>query len=649
MITGNKFTKGGIEGLKKIFTTDAFTGYLGEGKTLLPGGRYRPLSQAIFNIYYTVFGEKAFGLHLLNIILFSISVLLLYKMLRMIFSDNKKRFLDIPFIATLLYAVHPLNTEVVANIKSLDLILAAVFSFLTMISAINYAQKKHIVSLMWVVLFLFLGILSKETAITFYALIPLTLLLFIKPKTKDIVVVQLVMTIVIAAYFALRFAVLGNTTDVVVKELLNNPFLYSTAADKYATIIYTWLIYLKLIIFPHPLTHDYYPFVIEIQQWSKPLVILSALIFTSLSALSIRHLFRFFTKKEEASVYLYGFMFFMIVFSISSNLVFNIGTFMNERFVFIADIGFFIIAAKGLLSLEEKYFKSRFPAIVILAVPVLLFSAKTIGRNPVWKDDYTLFRTDVKVSSNSAKCTVSAGGKTYEKALKINNLTTKKRLMNEAKAFISKGLRIHPKYYQAWELLGNVNYELENYDDALICYNNCLLLNPADKNVLISVRNLAIKSREKSNWAVSDSALRILSRKQYNIVNTKYLIANNLESQGKADSAIKILKEVIKLDSAYADAYNKLGQIYGKYKNDLGISEYYLLKAYSLDPSNSSVLENLGTLYAISRRLDKALYFFKESYKVNPDNPQIYTNISMVYRELGKPAKAEEWERKRGN
>ena len=72
------------------------------------------------------------------------------------------------------------------------------------------------------------------------------------------------------------------------------------------------------------------------------------------------------------------------------------------------------------------------------------------------------------------------------------------------------------------------------------------------------------------------------------------------------------------------------------------------MKAYSLDPSNSSVLENLGTLYAISRRLDKALYFFKESYKVNPDNPQIYTNISMVYRELGKPAKAEEWERKRG-
>jgi len=136
------------------------------------------------------------------------------------------------------------------------------------------------------------------------------------------------------------------------------------------------------------------------------------------------------------------------------------------------------------------------PATVILAVPVLLFTVKTIGRNPVWKDDYTLFRTDVKVSSNSAKCTVSAGGKTYEKALKISNPTTKKMLMNEAKAFISRGLRIHPKYYQAWELLGNVNYELENYDDALICYNNCLLLNPSDRNVLVNVRNLAIKSRE---------------------------------------------------------------------------------------------------------------------------------------------------------
>ena len=56
MITENSFTKGGREGLKKIFTTDAFAGFLGEGKNLLSGGRYRPLSQAIFNVEYSLFG-----------------------------------------------------------------------------------------------------------------------------------------------------------------------------------------------------------------------------------------------------------------------------------------------------------------------------------------------------------------------------------------------------------------------------------------------------------------------------------------------------------------------------------------------------------------------------------------------------------------
>jgi len=50
VITENKFTKQGITGIKNILNNDSFVGFLGENKNLLPGGRYRPLSQITFAI-----------------------------------------------------------------------------------------------------------------------------------------------------------------------------------------------------------------------------------------------------------------------------------------------------------------------------------------------------------------------------------------------------------------------------------------------------------------------------------------------------------------------------------------------------------------------------------------------------------------------
>ena len=237
----------------------------------------------------------------------------------------------------------------------------------------------------------------------------------------------------------------------------------------------------------------------------------------------------------------------------------------------------------------------------------------------------------------------SAGGKTLEKALEVKDNYARKKLLNEAKTYVSQGLKIHPKYFQAWELLGNINYELSLWDETLICYENCLLLSKSDKGVLNNMRNLAIKSREAKNFKVSEKAIEHLLKNNYEITNSLYLKSLNLENEMKIDSAISVLNQVLKLDSLNANAYNKLGQIYGQYKNDFRISEHFLMKAYEISPTNASVLENLGTLYAVSGDSPKALYFFKESYKSDPSNKQIYRNISNVYRSMGEIQKAEEW------
>ena len=50
VITDNQFTKEGISGIPDIFSYDTFVGFFGTQKQLVAGGRYRPLSLALFAI-----------------------------------------------------------------------------------------------------------------------------------------------------------------------------------------------------------------------------------------------------------------------------------------------------------------------------------------------------------------------------------------------------------------------------------------------------------------------------------------------------------------------------------------------------------------------------------------------------------------------
>jgi protein O-mannosyl-transferase len=187
-IMDNKITQKGFAGIKEILTTDALYGVYGDQvKVLLPGGRYRPLSQVMFAIEYQLFGLNPFIGHFFNLILYSLLCLLLFKVLQIIFEkyENKKWYLSLPFIAALLFTCHPLHTEVVANIKGRDEILSLLFSLGTLFFVLRYIRKEKLLLLVYAFISFSLALLSKENAITFLALIPLTVFFYQKEVLKS--------------------------------------------------------------------------------------------------------------------------------------------------------------------------------------------------------------------------------------------------------------------------------------------------------------------------------------------------------------------------------------------------------------------------------------------------------------------------------
>lgn len=452
VITDNNYTKQGFKGIGKILSTESFEGYFGEQKDLVAGARYRPLSIVTFAIEQELFGNST-ALpairHFNNILLYGILGLLLFRLFSILVPNRDNQplwWLAIPFLTAALYILHPIHTEVVANIKGRDEIMTALGAFAALYAALRYLPSRQIRWLVASGILMFLGLMSKENAITFLAIIPLTLYFFSKPTWKDYLLTLVPSIIASVIYLIIRTHVIGYFFDSGKKitDLMNDPFLEMSQPERYATILYTLGIYLKLLIFPHPLTHDYYPYHIPIMNFLKPGTLLSGLVFLTLAFLFIR-LFK------SKNIYAWCFAFFVATISIVSNIFFPVGTFMNERFAFISSAAFSLATAWTLVQYGWKSDKPlwKWGAAVILLLIVAGYIVKTYTRVPAWKDGLSLNSQAVLVSENSARINCFMATSLYQLARDHQDPNEKKALFEEAEFYADRSLAIYPTYHAA--------------------------------------------------------------------------------------------------------------------------------------------------------------------------------------------------------
>jgi tetratricopeptide (TPR) repeat protein len=644
VITDNKFTKQGIHGIKKILFSDSFDGFYGEKKNLLPGGRYRPLAQITFAIEYQIFGGiNPFFSHLGNLICFALICILIFILLNELNKPppNTIWYLSLTFITTVLYIAHPIHTEAVANTKGRDELFCMLFSLITILLVLKYLNTNKILYLLIYSVCFFLALMSKETAITFLVIIPLTIYFFKNYNFKKIIISILPLLLATFAYGIIRYKALGFmlNSGTIEKELLNNPYVNATISDKYATIFYTMALYFKLLIFPHPLTHDYYPKQIPIIGWTDFRAIISLLIFIFLAFYALKGL----KKKNPIS---YWILFYLLTFSIVSNLLVNIGAFMNERFVFIPSLGFCFALSYFLIIEIKKYFKVQNIANKItLTLIIILFagySVKTITRNHVWYDDFTLFTTDVKTSENSAKCTVSAAGMLIERSEKIKDTIQKKDYLYLAIKYLQKGTSLHSTYIAGWVLYGNAYLYLDKYDEAFICYNNCININPAHSDGTTNMLTLGQNSLNKKRFYIAYKAFKRLLTVNPDKFEYCTGMAQVYENTDKPDSALLIMNSYVAKNPNDYRGYNRLGQIWGQRKNNIDMSLLYLNKAIQLKPDDASILQNMGVAYGIKGMYKESLEALQKALKYKPDDPMTYQNMANSYAQMKMPDKANE-------
>ena len=152
----HRFTSKGFEGLKDIVSNS----YYSNNSDIVFG--YRPVTHITFAMEHQFFGESPFVSHLINIILYLISTLVLFHLLFKWFGAAN---FWIPVIAAFLFAVHPIHTEVVASIKNRDEILALLFALISAHALHSYSIHKRWYQLLLAIVLFIIALLSRNLSI----------------------------------------------------------------------------------------------------------------------------------------------------------------------------------------------------------------------------------------------------------------------------------------------------------------------------------------------------------------------------------------------------------------------------------------------------------------------------------------------------
>ena len=544
---------------------------------------YRPLSQIMFAIECQISPNDPSISHLINVFFYALSCLLLFIVLC---KYMRQVHVIIPLTITLLYAAHPIHTEVVANIKSRDEIMSFFFLMLSLLALYAWFTKAKWWSLLLSMLLLFLAFMSKEGVVTMLVLFPIMGFYFTDAKHKTILTGSLILLIPTVIYFIIRQTIIlkysVSSTILIVDNMIVGTH---SPATHFATAIMLMGKYLLLTIIPYQLISDYSFNQIPIIGLANPMFIISLLIYIFILIYIIKNII----KKNMIA---FGLLFFLITISLYSNIVFQIGTSFAERLMFLPSLGLciaFVFFITHLIKVSTNNnvhnninvlrLKPLFP--IIFSLILMTFIVKTHVRASEWRNETTLFSKDVERSPNSAHMRLYWGLVLADNALKEDSIKCDIITHQSIEQFV-KGLSIYPKYADCYEQLGLAYYRLKDPEKAMTFYNEALKINPKKA---ITWNNIGVIYVEKGDYLKAKEAYTKAVAIDPRYLQAYLSLGSTLGAMAKYEEAIDMFKICIQLEPSNVSAYKKIALSF-QYLNNKAEAEQWTEKANLIEQKN---------------------------------------------------------------
>ncbi|MGB1317804.1 MAG: ArnT family glycosyltransferase, partial [Flavobacteriales bacterium] len=361
---------------------------------------YRPISLLSFATDVQLFGMNPKAAHRMSIAMYALLCMAIFAFLNIFFPSQGWR----NFLITALFVVHPLHTEVVANIKSRDEILAMLFGILGLIAFYKSYKKDNVFFYLLSAVALSLSFLSKESGVVFVGVAVLIPWFYSEGGlrkfswgTAALAIMAGMVLLGIRAYVYSDWFFQSDDAVLATKGLFHqdgfvgNPLVDYSLSDRIGMAVYLVPFFIAKIFWSYPLLHDYSFNHLEVVTWTDWQVWIAIPFCAVLFGLTIWGL-------AKRKTYGFGLAFFFITSSVYLHLVQTAPDIFAERFLFAPSLGILIC----LLSLYQFVAKQRY---INLALGLLLIPAfgYTFQRNAVWENNETLIKTDIEKLPNCAR------------------------------------------------------------------------------------------------------------------------------------------------------------------------------------------------------------------------------------------------------
>ncbi len=585
VIEQNKFVKNGILGIKDILTTFYWQGYWNSNS-----GLYRPMSLIFFAIEWQLMPNSPFIHHFSNVVLYVLNNILLFIILRHFFKNYSYW---ISFIIVILFAVHPIHTEVVANIKSRDEILCLLFFLLSVYS--SFCRKGMYWKITSVIFFLFC-LLSKEAGILFLPI--LAFLSWNEFKNTQQVVKSVLPHVVVTICWLICHQFIINTSPYkrIQYTYLDNSLV--ACGDKLTQIATGFTIlgrYICNAFFPVNMSYDYSFNQIPCAEF------LSLSFFGSIFLILLLLGIAFYYRKK-CSVISFGIIFFFITITLATNIITLIGTTMGDRLLYTPVLGICITSVFIVFHSFKKMQKDSNNSRIIFAFGLLFlaFFINSFQRNKDWKSNFTLLTSDINHAPNSARVNFNYATTFFSQL--PEDISEQQSQLPSIIEYYKRALRIDPNDKGTLTNLGVCYYRLKDYDNAYSCTSKAMEIDPNDGTLF---RNMA----------------------------DIYFM------KGEFEKAVTYYKKSILSKSDDSNTYNFYGSALfnlKRYNEAMTVFEEGLKK----QPNHAQMWLNYGNALAISIHFKEAIKAFEKAYALNPDQKQALNCLFMVYRDTGDYVKA---------
>lgn len=410
--------------LPKLLTAD-----IGEGGGV-KSGLYRPLQMLTNFINYHIWGINPGGYHFTNIILHLMVALCIYWLVSILF---KKRTLS--FLASILFVVHPIQTEAVSYISGRADSLSVFFMLLAFIFYVKSLNTDNLKSYILVFLAYSAGLLSKENILVFPVLILLYHYSFKEklPFNKFIWILTASFAYILLKLFLLH-SFLPTRVAVPGSVLQRIPGFFAAFSN-----------YIRLTLLPLDL-HMEYPH--KLFSLSDPNVLSGILLLALVSG----YLF----KMRNNKLVIFSLGWFLLALIPVSNIFWATNSsFMMEHWMYLPSIGLILFFADLLcITGRKEYFK--IPVAIFTISAILFYSYLTIKQNSYWLDDISFYKRTLKYNPNSARIYYNLG-LSYWNASRIS----------DAIQAYQSCLAVNPDYFLAHNNLAVAFFHENNFDLAI--------------------------------------------------------------------------------------------------------------------------------------------------------------------------------------